>query len=301
MAYNNKFVVSVLINGKPVRELNVNDKRTATVPFGSEYKIRLKNNNKKARALATVSIDGTDVLCGKSIILGPKEWVDLERFVDNKDSGNKFKFISLEQGEQTGEIQDPSSLDNGKIVVEFQKEKVKEEKLEPILTISGDHGFTTSHRSLRSKGLLGASLSRPGSYDTLIATNCAVDSVVGTAFASCTTDTALFNSVDHTTFTSNAAEITKEEKGATVEGSTSNQKFEEGESFPVERNKTVLEIFLKGPAAPTLVEEEWALFVGDENTPRAKHVIKSALVALMANMILPEDKEIKITKIYRKY
>lgn len=311
MAYNNKFVVSVLINGKPIRELNVENKRTATVPFGSEYKIRLKNNNKKARALASVTIDGTDVLCGKSIILGPKEWVDLERFVDSKDSGSKFKFISLEQGEQTGEIQDPSSLDNGKIVVEFQKEKVEEEKLEPIYTISGDIPDWSGGGILRgvrgaagprgSRGkLLGASLSRPGSYDSgLISTDCVVNSA--TSFASCATDTAMFNSTDHTTFTSNAAEITKEEKGATVEGSTSNQKFEEGESFPVERNKTVLEIFLKGPSLKKDVEGEWALFVEGENLPRAQHVSKSALMAAMATMVLPEDKEFKITKVFRKY
>ena len=105
MAYNNKFVVSVLVSGKPLRELNVQGKRTCTIPFGSEYKIRIKNRN-NIRAMASLSIDGTDVLCGKRIILGPNETVDLERFVDDKDSGSKFKFISLEQGEQTGEIQD---------------------------------------------------------------------------------------------------------------------------------------------------------------------------------------------------
>jgi len=54
--------------------------------------------------------------------LWPKEELDLERFLENEKEGAKFKFISLKEGIETGEIDDPSSLDNGVINVRIWKE-----------------------------------------------------------------------------------------------------------------------------------------------------------------------------------
>lgn len=265
MAYNNNFIVSVLVNNKPLRELNVQGKRTCTLPFGSEYKIRLKNKH-NVRAMASISIDGTDVLCGSKIVLGPKETVDVERFVDDSDGGSKFKFISLEQGEQTGEIQDPDHHENGVIRVEFEKE------LE-----------------------LGTLLSRP---------KVALDSsqprgIDSTLFASCvgpstplTSDTIDSYTTVSANMTSNSIDLPKQEKGATVEGSHSDQKFSKVSGFSTEGVSTVIEIFLKGPSS-----DQWGIFVEGESAPRARSKEKKDLTAMLGAMVLPEDKEVSIKKL----
>jgi len=122
MAYQAGVVVSIIVNGKPVREFNYNGQRTCRIPFGSEYKIRLKNKTGK-RLSISIDIDGTDALCFKNLILYKDTEVELERFVDDLDRGKKFKFISLEEGERTGEIQDPTNKSNGLISIKAYKEK----------------------------------------------------------------------------------------------------------------------------------------------------------------------------------
>jgi len=122
MAYSNSFVVNV-VTDKPLREFNKNGLRTCKVPFGSEYKIRMINRG-SGSAYATVSIDGTEVITGgKRFVLGSNQTLDIERFVDDLSEGRKFKFISIEEGMATGEIQDPGSPDNGIIEVVFYPEK----------------------------------------------------------------------------------------------------------------------------------------------------------------------------------
>ena len=124
MAYQNDYVVSVLHQGRPVREFSENGERTVAVPFGAEYKLRLKNKSNQ-RCKAKVYIDGMDVnYDGGSFVLDAGQTLDLERFVEDLNSGNKFKFISVEEGKRTGEVQDPYSEDNGLIRVEFHPEKI---------------------------------------------------------------------------------------------------------------------------------------------------------------------------------
>lgn len=117
MAYQNGFVVSIIHNGHPVRETRGEDGlRTCVLPFGSEYKIRLKNTGLD-RAKVTVLIDGTPVFSGdKTLLLGCNETVDLERFVSSLDKGRRFKFVPSSHAE----VQDPTSQDNGVIRVTFQ-------------------------------------------------------------------------------------------------------------------------------------------------------------------------------------
>lgn len=127
MGFAQNYVASIIHNNKPLREFNVNGVRTCKIPYGAEYAIRLINRRKDQRAMVSVSIDGTEVLTGgKRVILNPNETIDLERFVDSLSEGRKFKFISIEEGIATGEIQDPSSPDNGTIEVLFYPEVPKQ-------------------------------------------------------------------------------------------------------------------------------------------------------------------------------
>lgn len=118
MAYDNGFVVAILANGQTLRESGGN----VYLPYGTEYTIRLKNKNWR-RAVANVSIDGTSIAQG-GFVIPMNGSIDIERFVVDGDlsSGRKFKFVDL----NSPGVQDPTSDDNGLIVVEFELEKEPE-------------------------------------------------------------------------------------------------------------------------------------------------------------------------------
>jgi len=72
------------------------------------------------RAQVEVSIDGEDVLSGKSLIVEPNSEIELERFVENLSKGNRFRFIQKTQKiiEHRGD-----KIDDGfiRVVVRFEK------------------------------------------------------------------------------------------------------------------------------------------------------------------------------------
>jgi len=116
MMYSQKFCVAVKSNGKVLREF----KDSVYIPFGSEYSIYLKNLN-AVRAVAKISIDGTDV-CSTDFVVNPNSEIDIERFVkDNLKKGNRFKFI-----ERTSQIEKHRGIEteDGLIRVAFKFEKI---------------------------------------------------------------------------------------------------------------------------------------------------------------------------------
>ena len=54
MVYSNKFVMCVLVNGKPVEELANGE---VQIPFNTEYVLRFRNKNDR-RAVVKFWIDG---------------------------------------------------------------------------------------------------------------------------------------------------------------------------------------------------------------------------------------------------
>lgn len=111
MMYHEGLVVVVKCNGKILRE----DKDIVNLPFGSEYSILIKNL-KTRKAAIKVSIDGTDVLNGSSLILLPNKESELEGVLEGNKVKNKFKFI-----EKTQEISDyrGDKIDDGIIRVVY--------------------------------------------------------------------------------------------------------------------------------------------------------------------------------------
>lgn len=87
--YANNFAAAILVGGKVLREFG----DTVYLPFGSEYKVRLKNLN-SVRAKVSIEIDGQCVTDG-SLVVDAFGTTDLERFIRNGDlsKGNRFKFI----------------------------------------------------------------------------------------------------------------------------------------------------------------------------------------------------------------
>jgi len=118
MAYLHDCVVSVIADGRPLREHTKESGTEVYLRFGTEYKIRLRNRNKLAKVAASVFVDGTDILEGRQMIIDFDSHVDLERFLsDDLGSGKKLKFVSVNHSE----VNDPGSEENGLIEVKFYR------------------------------------------------------------------------------------------------------------------------------------------------------------------------------------
>lgn len=124
MMYSDRFVVAVKVGGEILRE----NKDSVSLPFGCEYSILLKNLN-SVRSSVKVSVDGTDATEGTSLVIGPNDSLELERFIRNGnfDAGNRFKFI-----ERTAKIEQHRGVgaDDGLIRVEYKYEMRKPEVIE---------------------------------------------------------------------------------------------------------------------------------------------------------------------------
>jgi hypothetical protein len=242
MAFQRNYVVSILRDGKPVREFNESGLRTCRIPFNSEYQVRIKNKTYR-RAMVVVTIDGTDVLTGsRKFILGADSQMDLERFVDSLSEGRKFKFVSLEEGARTGQIQDPSSPSNGLVRVQIYPELETTVTLTTATTTSAIGGWLGQTKSVlrgcpssgqdmlnnfygaASGTAEGCNLTAPGLDDVL--SRCMVNSA---------------NSV----------------AGATAEGSYSDQQFSQGAGFATELVPVTLDIWIKAPAQEVPAVVNW--------------------------------------------
>lgn len=257
MAYQSPgFVTSILHNNQPVREFTENGCRACIVPFGSEYKIRLKNKTNK-RCKVKIFIDGMNINYnaggdGVSLILYANQSIDLERFIEDFKSGNKFKFVSLEEGTRTGEIQDPTSLENGLIRVEFHPEKDL---------------FTTlqwlQYQHLNCWCKLNTCLCEGGrksyytntSNQSIFPSTTLTNSQYGGTLNSDTSNTTLINSTPSSTgfFHFNNVNVSNnsnaQTKGATVQGSVSNQNFVAADGNFQTDTATIITLKMRGPKA----------------------------------------------------
>jgi len=118
MVYSNNFVAVIKCNGKILRE--VSQENDVILPFGAEYSILLKNLDSR-RAVAEVSIDGTDVLDGRRLVIDANDDTELKGVMINNAVKHAFKFI-----QKTEKIQDHrgDKIDDGFIRVKFGFERV---------------------------------------------------------------------------------------------------------------------------------------------------------------------------------
>jgi hypothetical protein len=130
--YRDKFVLSIIHDGHPMREFGDRFKKEVALPFDSEYKIRLKNKNDRS-CTARIFIDDKQVSKLGDFIINANGTIDLERFVDSSlERGKRFKFVPLDHPD----VDDPTSSDNGIIKVEFRlarKENGIKIKTDPIV------------------------------------------------------------------------------------------------------------------------------------------------------------------------
>lgn len=222
MAYDSQFVICVLHKGSPVREIN----GKVHVPFGSEYKIRLKNKHSYLRAKARVWIDGRQVSNLGDFILQPGQTLDLERFLDSSlAQGNCFKFVPLSDGR----VNDPTDYENGTIKVEFYREydfKINWPKaVSPINLYAGNGSTGAPNWTFPST----SSWTINEGFDTLTFNS----QLLGSSNISCNASVNFL------------VEATPA-NGATVEGNLSNQQFVQGADFTTDLFPTTLTLQIRG-------------------------------------------------------
>ena len=116
--YSNDCVLAILHKGKVLRETN----GEVHLPFGSNYKIRAKNNG-QGRVKVKVKVDDTYIHPeNQAFVINSYDFMDLERMITggNLNSGPKLKFVALSDGR----VQDPTNKDNGVVTVEFYRETI---------------------------------------------------------------------------------------------------------------------------------------------------------------------------------
>ena len=213
--FKNNLAVALKCNGKILRE----EKNIVYIPFNEEYSIYFKNLHCK-RAKINVSIDGEDVLNGRSLILNGNSELNLERFVDDLTEGNRFKFIP-----KTEKIKNyrGDKIDDGIIRIEFVYEKQSKQmfiKKIPNLEIP-DICYDPPRYPINPwNNIYYKSLSNIECNDFTTSEN--------------------FNNISSTI--SNFSN----EEGITTLGSISNQKFEQGTFGLEEDEKYVITFQLKG-------------------------------------------------------
>ncbi|KKN40634.1 hypothetical protein LCGC14_0731490 [marine sediment metagenome] len=241
--YRDKFVLSVIHDGHSVKETGNWGSKEVAIPFDSEYKLRLKNKNDRS-CTVRVFIDDKRVSQLGDFILHAGGTIDLERFVDRSlNDGKRFKFVTLDHSD----VDDPTSSENGIIRVEFRLAKQKNginiqwEPLKPF-KLPTSKWPTGPDKVWWSKDTTGTTIwplndgsigGSPGNstvyYSQTIGNN---DTIRCSGKA--TTKSAL-----------HVASDSFAEKGATVEGGSSNQSFTYS-GLDVETYATVLELRMVG-------------------------------------------------------
>ena len=249
MMFANRFVCSIKVNGKILRE----NSGTVTLPFGCEYEILLKNLNSR-RAMVSVDVDGKNASDGR-LIIGPNQTVTLERWIRNGNlsSGNRFKFI-----ERTTGIEAHRGIkqDDGLVRCEFWAEK---EVIDAPIVRHHYHDVHHYHDPYYyppyTLGGIGGSI------------QCNAMNVGGTADAGleegepCRGGGPIYGraqgGAEAPGQSVNVAQVqaSLNDAGITVPGSQSNQQFYRISGFPLESNSTVIVLQLRGDVGGVAVQE----------------------------------------------
>jgi hypothetical protein len=218
--YKDKFVLSIIHDGSPVKETGHKYNREVAIPFDSEYQIRLKNKNDRS-CTARVFIDGKRASQLGDVIIHAGGTVDLERYVDRSlTEGKKFKFVSLDHSD----VDDPTSSENGIIKVEFRLAKSPDEiKILPNVQWNftfDNYGYKYKEDNNGPQWIYTNSITSDGNFVDNIAYCCSSNEI-------------------------RCSDSPKVAPGATIEGGKSTQSFMYSD-LEVEDNAVVLKLKLVG-------------------------------------------------------
>jgi len=127
---NENYTVDIMVNDKPIRKYPHNDKIFVESRKGDSYSIRIKNNS-YTRILAVASVDGLDVLTGKSAtengngyVINGYNSLTIDGFRISDEKVAKFQF-DYKGGSYADSKEDGSERNVGVIGVRLFSEKVK--------------------------------------------------------------------------------------------------------------------------------------------------------------------------------
>jgi len=252
MAYSNRFVMCVLVNGNVQKELA---NGTVPIPFG-EYTLRFRNKHPDRRAVVKFTIDGEDA-GGNGYIVNANSYVDIKRHV-HRDAA--FKLVPLDSAEAVDAGKNGPNTDKliGVIEAKFYLEKVQ-----PVYTYTPPavvekhiHHHHHHRRIIREEPWIkpyspfwygtttagGASMSM--SNPTHSASSEGLDQTLSFNAAPTMDSLVMADSGDlkSASFTPPA---TKLSDGATVEGGRTGQNFREVE-IELETDYVAVKLFLQG-------------------------------------------------------
>lgn len=240
-AGSNAYVVGIVdADGKLVPK---SDSNTVRIPFDSEYGILLKNTTGYPCAV-TIEIDGTSILGEEKIELQPKSKIIVDRFCIDGDlaKGKRLKFVTKD----SKEVQDPSSEENGNVIVTFIPSKVPER---PVVTPRGIGGLTKGLTAQGMSGSLGYSYGYSSGLRGIMLSDSVSDQSqnigASLSFDSNQPQQIMYCSTNDADVFQDVEAVS--DVGATVEGQESSQIFEEGKKLDLQEDKKfVLSFNLRG-------------------------------------------------------
>jgi hypothetical protein len=250
MTFKKNFVCAIKVGGKVLRESS----GRVELPFGSEYSVLLKNLD-SVRMQARISIDGKEATGW--LIIGPNQSIDVERFVEDLDRGNRFKFI-----ERTERIEEHRGIkaEDGLVRVEFKREKIYEV---PQVAIhhtyhhyypGGCYGWHYPYYGPFYSGNYCRALNQNVQTATSAVTTAGLSGVTYTS-ASGSVAGAQANNVSYSAqnLQANNVSANANDAGITVPGSLSDQKFISVSGFETEQSEVVV-LYLVGKKAGAPVQ-----------------------------------------------
>jgi hypothetical protein len=240
MMYSNDCVLAILHKGKVLRETN----GEVHLPFGSNYKIRAKNNG-LGRVKVKIKVDDTYIHPDNQVfVINSGDHLDLERMITdgNLKSGPKLKFVAL----SNGRVQDPSNKDNGVVTVEFYRETVYtrpyiyDKPLKPIEPYDGGiiYDINTTHLGSHTGG---------GTFDCCTTSTNYVNSDMSSGSIGCSLTTNTGGGM--------RTKSSKVSNGATVTGKKSSQKFSLTNDFATDYFPATLTLKIFGLDEPKFVKD----------------------------------------------
>lgn len=223
MVYKDNFIAVIKHKGKIMRELD----GCVKLPFGSEYSILLKNKDSRT-AVASVEIDGEDVMSGHKYIVPANSTRELKGFLKGMNAKNKFRFIK-----KTKEISKfrGDRLDDGLVRVEFWYEQKQEQPW--IVYNNWPHTFNVDWDSKIDDSSAGIGGTHQFTYTSQTSGLTKSSSNIISSSMSCNVSKPL------------------SDEGITVKGSKTNQQFQYGCVGTLESNSSVIVIKLIGAVKKT--------------------------------------------------
>lgn len=250
-------------NGKVLRETRDHAAVTVYIPFYTHYSIYLKNTH-NCRAVATIEIDGTDVMNGKGIIVPANGNITVDRFcIDgNLKSGSKFYFVPQDDGR----VADPTSEDNGMVKITFKLEKVK-----PFYIIEQNYTatFPNQYDYGHPKPIM------PNQPPRFWNNN--FNNTVDNRRIDASSDPKFYSPIHtpsnwSTGSSLNVSASAQPERGATVEGNQSNQQFIHGYVNELESTETVISFEIR-PSKEALTVDKVQTKPSDNKVNKIKKLL----------------------------